>query len=59
MEKSSVDKLLINLGLNNYNIDVIIPNEINDIFSKADDWLKCLNKLILKTKLLLHLFPHS
>ena len=50
MEKSSVDKLLINLGLNNYNIDVIIPNEINDIFPKADDWLKMLKQANIEDK---------
>ena len=40
-EKSLVDRLLINLGLNEDEIEVIIPSEINDIFPKADDWLKC------------------
>ena len=50
MDKSSVDKLLINLGLNNYNLDVIIPNEINDIFPKADDWLKMLKQANIEDK---------
>ena len=50
MEKSSVDKLLSNLGLDSYNLDVIVPNEINDIFPKADDWLKMLKQANIEDK---------
>lgn len=50
MEKSSIDKLLTNLGLDSYNLDVIVPNEINDIFPKADDWLKMLKQANIEDK---------
>ena len=47
-EKSLVDRLLINLGLDE--IDIIIPSEINDIFPKADDWLKMLKQVNIEDK---------
>ena len=49
-EKSLVDRLLINLRLDEYEIEVIIPSEINDIFPKADDWLKMLKQVNIEDK---------
>ena len=48
--KSLVDRLLINLGLNEDEIEVIIPSEINNIFPKADDWLKMLKQANIEDK---------
>ena len=50
MEQSLVDKLFINLELDKSDIDVIIPSEINDIFPKADDWLKMLKQANIEDK---------
>ena len=45
-----MDRLLINLGLNEDEVEVIIPSEINDIFPKADDWLKMLKQVNIEDK---------
>ena len=45
-----MDRLLINLGLNEDEIEVIIQYEINDIFPKADDWLKMLKQANIEDK---------
>ena len=50
MEQSLVDKLFVNLELDKSDIDVIIPSEINDIFPKADDWLKMLKQANIEDK---------